>query len=430
MLSLRVGGRALLTSPSKRRCLSSSPSSIPNPLELASRPNEDPRPPYQLLFFGADSFSCRVLERVHEAGPGLVDQITVVTPGDQRVGRKLKELHRPHLRKYAEELDLPVIPLPTTLLRGWQPPEPFLAPANRSPPAAPSPHNLLLTASFGHLIPSSLLSHFRPLNALNVHPSLLPKYRGASPIQYGIINGDSDDGGAGMGVSVQELSRGKFDQGRILGQTPVAVPSDSSFHELEPILARAGGDLLVSILRCERLTIRFHHSLRDVHVTQAAAFPQDPSLATLAPKLHKHDLRAQWTHKTPEEIIRLQRGAGHQYPLWTTYTPRSSASSDSSSILNSSSSSAPPISTPLESVQLQLILTPFLSPLPLSLIYSPPGSAALDPETKTVVVKCRDSAVGVEVKEVKKSGGKWVGGREWWNGLGKRVREEGMIVFE
>lgn len=63
------------------------------------------------------------------------------------------------------------------------------------------------------MIPSSLLSQFLPLNTLNVHPSLLPRYRGASPIQYTIINGDRE-----MGVSVQELSKGKFDRGRLLGQ--------------------------------------------------------------------------------------------------------------------------------------------------------------------------------------------------------------------
>jgi methionyl-tRNA formyltransferase len=63
------------------------------------------------------------------------------------------------------------------------------------------------------MIPSSLLDKFLPLNALNVHPSLLPRYRGASPIQYTIMNGDPE-----MGVSVQELSKGRFDHGRLLGQ--------------------------------------------------------------------------------------------------------------------------------------------------------------------------------------------------------------------
>lgn len=75
---------------------------------------------------------------------------------------------------------------------------------------------MLLTASYGHLIPTALLSLFDPSNALNVHPSLLPKYRGAAPIQWAIINGDGE-----TGVTVQELSKGLFDRGRILGQRRV-----------------------------------------------------------------------------------------------------------------------------------------------------------------------------------------------------------------
>ncbi|GAA5916718.1 hypothetical protein JCM6882_005785 [Rhodosporidiobolus microsporus] len=399
MLALRPTRRALLTAPFKRRCLSSS--SFPDPLQPATPPDDGPQPPYKMLFFGADTFSCRVLERVHQAGPGLVDQITVVTPGDQRVGRKLKEVRRPPLREYAEELGLARIALPPTLLKGWQPPAAFLPPPTSPIATAPSAANLLLTASFGHLIPSPLLSLFRPLNALNVHPSLLPKYRGASPIQYGILNGDADEGGDGMGVTVQELSRGRFDRGRILGQTPVDVPSDLTFLELEPILARAGGDLVVSILR-------------DLAAAQAAAFPQNPSLATLAPKLHKANAQVRWSQQPPLEVVRLQRGIGHQYPLWTTYTPPPTSLTDSS---------------PASPAQLQLTLTPFLSPLPSTLVYAPAGTVALDPQTKTLVVKCADSKVGVEVERVKKEGGKWVMGREWWNGLGKKAREEG-VVFE
>lgn len=89
-----------------------------------------------------------------------------------------------------------------------QPPDAFLS---------KSPQNLLLTASFGHLIPTSLLAtYFEPLNALNVHPSLLPRWRGAAPIQWSILAGDVEGG-----VTVQELSRGRFDRGRILAQEHV-----------------------------------------------------------------------------------------------------------------------------------------------------------------------------------------------------------------
>lgn len=72
---------------------------------------------------------------------------------------------------------------------------------------------MFLTASFGYLIPSRILAIYGRGHALNVHPSLLPRYRGAAPLQWTIANGDTESG-----VTVQELSVGKFDHGRILAQ--------------------------------------------------------------------------------------------------------------------------------------------------------------------------------------------------------------------
>ena len=62
-------------------------------------------------------------------------------------------------------------------------------------------------------MPTRVLDHFAPKNAINVHPSLLPKYRGAAPIQWTIINGEQE-----TGVTIQTLSKDKFDHGDILSQ--------------------------------------------------------------------------------------------------------------------------------------------------------------------------------------------------------------------
>jgi len=77
-----------------------------------------------------------------------------------------------------------------------------------------NPKNVLVTASFGHIIPNSFLGQFESSKRLNVHPSLLPKYRGAAPIQWTIANGD-----ASTGVSVQRLvEKGKgIDGGDVVG---------------------------------------------------------------------------------------------------------------------------------------------------------------------------------------------------------------------
>ncbi|GAA6010805.1 hypothetical protein JCM11491_002954 [Sporobolomyces phaffii] len=405
--------------PPKRRCLSTDRSV--------------PQPPYHILFFGADKFSCVTLETLYQARKDLLQHVVVVTPPDQKTGRRLREIHRPPLRLLAESLSLPSIALPPTLLNDWEPPSEF---------HAQSPSSLLVTASFGHLLPTSLLSRFLPLNTLNLHPSLLPEYRGAAPIQWGIMNGDADSNwgrdttsaNRGMGVTVQELSRGKFDRGRILGQEKVVVPPNSGFLELEPILAKAGGELLTTILR-------------DLAKRQELARPQDGSLATLAPKLTKLTTRIDWTRHSNVDLTRLQRGAGHQYPLWTT-------------LAQDSPGPVPPIASAPPQPQLQLVLStsgpqsiPRSALAPSSASASPlppPGAIFLSPRDKSIYVACApasspsssspeseapgDEIEVVQVDKVKKEGGKWIQAREWWNGASRAgpssASSQGWIQLE
>ena len=95
-----------------------------------------------------------------------------------------------------------------------QPPSPFYPLLTGAPP--PSNH-LLLTASFGRILPAGLLSLFRPTHTLNVHPSALPAYRGPAPIQRAILNGERD-----TAVCVIEMKRrGGIDAGDILGRIPI-----------------------------------------------------------------------------------------------------------------------------------------------------------------------------------------------------------------
>lgn len=204
-------------------------------------------------------------------------------------------------------------------------------PPSRQPPGpfqTLSPDNLLLTASFGHLLPTSLLERFLPLNALNVHPSLLPRWRGAAPIQWSILAGDVDgQSGYPAGVSVQELSRGRFDRGRLLAQEPLvrseelvvvrtgpatstdnppcrlgpqpSAPAFADFCALERLLGSQGGRLLVS-------------TLTDLPAHQAAPREQAADGATHARKLARVDARIDWGERTAEEVCRRQRAFGHQ----------------------------------------------------------------------------------------------------------------------
>ncbi|KAM0751259.1 Formyltransferase [Meredithblackwellia eburnea MCA 4105] len=253
--------------------------------------------------------------------------------------------------------------------------------------------HILVASSFSLLIPSRIIEQFPPLQALNVHPSLLPQFRGAAPIQYSLMNGSVQ-----TGVTVQELGKGKFDQGRILGQQTVDVPPLSTFTSLEPILARHGGDLLVDVLR-------------NLPGRQAEAKPQDDSLASLAPMIVKENARIQWDEDIAQGLIQLQNGIGHQFPLWSTLPPPPSAGS-----------SRDPPSTPPPDIKIQLHIDARIPPI-WSFPGERPGTVSYDRETKQVHV----STFGGEklvLEKVKVANGKWIPAKEW-----DRVRKSGGLVL-
>lgn len=108
------------------------------------------------------------------------------------------------MKLFAQDRGLTIHDVPATGLKdGFQFPGPF---------TEHHPAHLLLTASFGHIIPTQLLSPFA--HALNVHPSLLPKYRGAAPVQWAIANGDTSTGVSVQTVGAREVG---VDSGAILG---------------------------------------------------------------------------------------------------------------------------------------------------------------------------------------------------------------------
>lgn len=190
------------------------------------------------------------------------------------------------------------------------------------------------------------------------------------------------------------------------------VPPHLDFLALESLLARAGGDLLVSVLRA-------------LEAHQARAQPQGEERACLAPKLDKSCARINWASGTAAEVCRLQRGVGHQVRrpslccghahmrfCLTLYAP-----------------SQYPVWTTVADTQLQLRLSPRPVPLPARLADAPSGSIALEPASKQLVVRCSDSVEGVVATEVKKEGGKWVEARAWWNGA-SAGRKGALLLLE
>ncbi|CAE6521868.1 unnamed protein product [Rhizoctonia solani] len=193
------------------------------------------------------------------------------------------------LKQLAESALVPLIHIPENKdeFSRWAPP----APLNES-----SNNNVLVTASFGRRIPSSCLGLFHRGRKLNVHPSLLPKYRGAAPIQHALL-----DGADTTGVSVIEMEDGKgFDFGDIWAQEAMNVPAGSTYTSLEPQLAKLGGKLLIDVLRKAKVDLSF------------TARPQDHSQATKARLIKAEQSEINWAAWNAERVQRTDRAIGHQ----------------------------------------------------------------------------------------------------------------------
>ncbi len=132
--------------------------------------------------------------------------------------------------------------------------------------------DMVVVASFGIMIPSETLdlSYF-----INIHPSLLPKYRGATPIQGAILNGDEKSG-----TTIIEMNE-KMDAGPILGQTEVSLHPKITYKEAEELLAKKGGDLLVELLP-------------SIKKGELKASPQEEEKATYTKVLDKKDGKVDW----------------------------------------------------------------------------------------------------------------------------------------
>jgi len=150
--------------------------------------------------------------------------------------------------------------------------------------------DLLLLAAYGQILSADVLA-VAELAAINVHPSLLPKYRGAAPIAWALLRGEKE-----TGVTIITMTE-EVDAGLVLAQEATPVGEDETAGDLEPRLAKLGARLLVSTLG--RL---------DEALTQAR--PQGPSPtdgSATAPRLSKADGLVDWT-RPAEELCNRVRG--------------------------------------------------------------------------------------------------------------------------
>ncbi len=212
----------------------------------------------RIVFMGSPEFAVPSLEALVEA---RFDVRLVVTQPDRRAGRGRKMLPTA-VKEFAREQNLPVMEFDHGQRK--QVSEAVLA---EKPDA-------IVVVAFGHILREPLLSAPQ-YGCINVHASLLPRWRGVSPVQYAILHGDS-----WSGVTVMRMDAG-VDTGPVLTQRSVGISPEETAEELLERLAGQGADLLI-------------HTLRGVQNGQIEPRPQGDAGAVYAPKLMKSLSPVRW----------------------------------------------------------------------------------------------------------------------------------------
>lgn len=223
-----------------------------------------------LVFLGTPSFAVPTLERIVHAGHRV---LAVFTQPDRPKGRG-GELAAPPVKEAARRLELPVYQ-PERIRR----PDPVEQLKLIHPDA-------MVVVGYGQIIPQSIIDIPRH-GIINVHASLLPKYRGAAPIQWAIANGE-----ARTGVTTMRIDAG-LDTGDMLLKWETAIGSEETAIELSQRLAVAGSDLLVE-------------TLVGIAAGTIRPKPQDNSVSTLAPILKKEDGLIDWNWPARKVVDRAR----------------------------------------------------------------------------------------------------------------------------
>lgn len=213
-----------------------------------------------VVFFGSSSFSVPVLSALEKSSHRVIGVVTVLP---KRKGRGQKELPTV-VQEWAKSKSIPVAapekinsPEFNQIIRAWKP-------------------DSLVVASYGKMIPDSVLSAAKHY-PLNVHPSLLPRYRGAAPIARQLLHGETKSG-----VTIARITS-KLDAGEIIAQREIEILMDDNGISLALRLAKLGGELAADVL--DRISSG-----------QVALIEQNEADATYAEKLTASMGRIDWTN--------------------------------------------------------------------------------------------------------------------------------------
>ena len=244
------------------------------------------KPPFHLVFCGTPSFAVPTLERLVQAG---FDIPLVVTRPDKPKGRGM-ELAVSPIKQSATTLHLPITQ-PDTIKNNAD----FRAKLESLRPDA------IIVVGYGRIIPQWMIE-LPPYGNINLHSSLLPKYRGAAPVQWAVACGETV-----TGVTTMRIDAG-LDTGDILQQREIAIAHEDTAETLSPKLAALGADLMVETLL----------GLQEQRIVPKT---QDHSRATLAPILRKEDGQIDFGRPATEILNRL-RGFQPWPGAYTTFRGR------------------------------------------------------------------------------------------------------------
>ena len=234
----------------------------------------------KILFMGTASFSSCVLEKLLETNYNV---IAVVTQPDRLVGRK-KILTMSEVKEVALNHDIPVYQ-PQKIKKDYQ-------------DLLDLKPDLVITAAYGQMIPEAILN-LPKLGCINVHASLLPKYRGGAPVHYAIINGEEV-----TGVTIMYMVK-KMDAGNIIYQKETPISYDETVGELYDRLSTLGAEAIVEAMPA-------------IIEGTNASIPQDESKVTYSPVISREQEKIDF-NRPAIEIYNHVRGLNPWPGAYTTY---------------------------------------------------------------------------------------------------------------
>lgn len=236
----------------------------------------------RVLFFGSDRASLVALRGLHRAGMSRLD---VVCPPPKMFGRGGKrQMVAGPVRRFCEEQGLVKFDAPPVKASSdpaaWDPPLEAIA----------GNYDVGVVVSFGYFLPEKLIQAFPGNAMINLHPSLLPLYRGAAPIQHALMNGDTE-----TGCSIIMVDPNRFDRGDLVRQDTEPIFPDDDFFSLSQRLLDLGTRQLVNVLL-------------DFETSLAERVAQDPGKYKFARKISRETGKIDFSTFSAAKVLNYWRG--------------------------------------------------------------------------------------------------------------------------